>query len=77
VVIILFTNLIYLSSSFTKLYERDIDFINNVIIILLNEEIDKIKVIDLEKLYNFIVENFLFELIYYFKMCFEVLFTEC
>jgi len=31
---------------------------DNDTILLLNEEITKIKVIDLEKLYNFIVEKF-------------------
>ena len=34
------------------------NFFNNVTIILSNEERTKIKVIDLEKLYNFIVEHF-------------------
>ena len=33
-----------------KLYERDIDFVNNIIITLSNEEMTKIKVVDLEKL---------------------------
>ena len=36
---------------------RDIDFVNNVTIALSNEEMTKIKVIDLEKLYMFVVEN--------------------
>jgi hypothetical protein len=56
-VLMLFTNLIYLSSSFMKLM-RDIDFMNNVTIVLSNEEITKIKFIDLKKLYKFVVENF-------------------
>ena len=34
----------------------------------------KIKVVDLEKLWNFIVYNFLFEIIYCFKMLFEIQF---
>ena len=37
---------------------RDIDFVNNVTIALSNEEMTKIKVVHLEKLYNFVVENF-------------------
>ena len=41
-----------------KLYERDVDFLKNVTFTLSNEEMDKIKDVDLEKLYNFIVENF-------------------
>ena len=39
-------------------YERDVDFVKNVTFTLSNEEMDKIKDVDLEKLYNFIVENF-------------------
>ena len=38
---------------------RDIDFVNNVIDALSNEEITKIKVVHLEKLYIFVVDNFL------------------
>jgi hypothetical protein len=37
---------------------RDVDFVNNVTIALLNEEMTKINVVDLTKLYNFVVENF-------------------
>jgi hypothetical protein len=37
---------------------RDIYFVNNVIITLLNEEITNIKFVDLEKLWNFVAENF-------------------
>ena len=37
---------------------RDVDFVNNVTIALSNEDTIKIKVVDLEKLYNFIVEQF-------------------
>jgi len=58
VVLTLFTNLIYVSSSFMKLYGRDVDFVSNVAITLSNKEMIKIKVVDLEKLYNFIVEHF-------------------
>jgi hypothetical protein len=49
-VLTLFTNLIYLFCSFMKLYERHIDFVNNVIITLSNEEMTNIKFLDLEKL---------------------------
>ena len=38
---------------------RDVDFVNNIIIALSNEETTKIKVVHLEKLYNFVVQNFL------------------
>jgi len=41
-----------------KLYGRDVDFVSNVAITLSNKEMIKIKVVDLEKLYNFIVEHF-------------------
>ena len=57
VVVTLFTNLIYLSSTFMKLM-RDVDFMNNVIVALSNEEMTKINSVDLEKLYNFVVEKF-------------------
>ena len=36
---------------------RDVDFVSNVTIALSNEDTMKIKVVDLEKLYNFIVEQ--------------------
>ena len=39
-------------------HERDEDFMKNVTIALSNEEVAKIKDVDLEKLYNFVVENF-------------------
>ena len=42
-VVTLFINLIYLSSSSMRLYERDIDLMNNVTIALLNVEMTKIK----------------------------------
>ena len=61
VFVTLFPNFIYLYSSFMKLYEtheRDEDFMKNVTIALSNEEVAKIKDVDLEKLYNFVVENF-------------------
>ena len=37
---------------------RDVDFMNNVIVALPNEQINKINFVDLEKLYNFVVEKF-------------------
>ena len=39
-----------------KLYASDVDFVSNVTIALSNEKMTTIKVIDLEKLYNFLVE---------------------
>ena len=38
--------------------ERHIRFVNNVTTTMSNEQMTKIKVVDLEKLYNFIVEHF-------------------
>ena len=40
---------------------RDVYFMNNVIVALSNKEMTKINFVDLEKLYNFVVEKFLFE----------------
>ena len=37
---------------------RDVYFMNNVIVALSNEEMTKINFVDLEKLYNFVVEIF-------------------
>ena len=37
---------------------RDVDFMNNVIVALSNEEMTKINFVDLETLYNFVVEIF-------------------
>ena len=37
---------------------RDVDFMNNVIVALSNEEMTKINFVNLKKLYNFIVEKF-------------------
>ena len=37
---------------------RDVDFMNNVIVALSTEEMTKINFVDLEKLYNFVVEKF-------------------
>ena len=41
-----------------KLQERDVNFINNVITTLSDEEMTKIKVVDLDKFYNFYVHDF-------------------
>jgi len=40
-VVKLLINIIYVSSSFMKLYERDVDFVNNITIALSNEEMTK------------------------------------
>ena len=37
---------------------RDVDFMNNVIVALSNKEMTKVNYVDLEKLYNFVVEKF-------------------
>jgi hypothetical protein len=39
---------------------------------LSNEEMTKIKVVDLDELYNFVVDDFLARIICYFKILFEV-----
>ena len=57
VIVTLFTNLIYFFY-FHETNMRDVDFMKNVIVALLNEEMTKINFVDLEKLYNFIVEIF-------------------
>ena len=41
-----------------KLYERYEIFMNNVTIILSDEQITKIKVVDLDQFYNFYVHEF-------------------
>ena len=45
--------------SFMKLEETYIRFVNNVSTTMSNEQIVKIKVVDLQKLGNFVVEHFL------------------
>ena len=57
VVLTLFTNFIYLSCGFIN-YKRDINFVNNVTITLSDEEMSKIKVVDLDVFYNFVVDDF-------------------
>ena len=52
-----FTKHIYLSCSFIN-YKRDVKFMKKLIFTLSNEEMTKIKVVDLKKLYKFVVENF-------------------
>jgi hypothetical protein len=55
-------------------YEIDVKFVNNDIIGLSDEQMIKIKVVDLEKLYNFVVDNFFyFEIILPTKTTFEFL----
>jgi hypothetical protein len=49
--------------SFMKIYERYIRFVKNVIVTVPNEQMIKNKVVDLQKIYNFVVELFKFELI--------------
>jgi len=51
------TKHIYLSCSFIN-YKRDVKFMKKLIFTLSNEEMTKIKVVDLKKLYKFVVENF-------------------
>jgi hypothetical protein len=46
-----------------KIYERYIRFVKNVIVTVPNEQMIKNKVVDLQKIYNFVVELFKFELI--------------
>ena len=57
VVLTLFTNLIYLSSSFIN-YKRDVRFVNKFIFTLSYEEKTKTNIVNLDELYNFVVENF-------------------
>jgi hypothetical protein len=56
IILILFTNLIHLCDSFIN-YERDICFVNKFIFILSNEEMSKTRIVHLDELYNFVVEN--------------------
>jgi len=42
-----------------ELYERDVKFVKKFVLALSNKEMIKINVVDLEKLYNFVVKNFL------------------
>ena len=56
----LFTNLIGLSYSFRNYNSmREMDFMNNIHMNLSNEEMTKIKVLHIDKAYNFIVQHFL------------------
>ena len=41
-----------------KAYERYVKFVNNVTITLSDEQMTKIKVVDLDQFYNFIVDDF-------------------
>ena len=38
-----------------KLQERDVNFVNNVITTISNEQMTKIKVVDLDEFYKFVV----------------------
>ena len=60
VVVTLFTNLIYVFYFHeTNMRDmRDVDFMNNVVVALSYEEMIKINFVDLEKLYNFVIEKF-------------------
>jgi hypothetical protein len=49
--------------SFMKLDERCIKFVKNVINTIPDDQMTKIKVVYLQKSYNFVVEPFLFELL--------------
>ena len=46
-----------------KPYERYVKFVNNVLITLSDEQMTKIKVLDLDELYNFIFMTFSAEVI--------------
>jgi hypothetical protein len=59
VIATLFTKLRDLSSSLHETIYGDVDFMNNVNMALLKEEMTNTKFVDLEKLYNFVVEHFL------------------
>jgi hypothetical protein len=59
VVATLFIKIRDLSSSLHETAYGDVDFMKNVNIALSNEEMTNIKVVDLEKLYNSIVDHFL------------------
>ena len=52
-------------------YKRDVKFMNNVTVTL-DEKITKIKVVDLDQFYKFYVDDFSAEIIYSFKMLFQV-----
>jgi hypothetical protein len=41
-----------------KPYERYVKFVNNITITFLDEEMTKIKVVDLDQFYNFVVDDF-------------------
>ena len=41
-----------------KLQERDVNFVNNVTTTISDEQMTKIKVVDLDEFYNFYVHDF-------------------
>ena len=51
---------------------RYVKFMNNVTITLSDEEMTKIKVVNLDQFYNFYVHDFSAEIIYCLKILFEV-----
>jgi len=57
VVVILFTNVTYLARSLWN-YKRHVNLVNNVATILSDGEMTKVKLVDLDKLYNFYVHDF-------------------
>ena len=68
----LFTKFTYLSYGSIN-YKRDVNFVNNVTITLLGEEMIKIKVVCHDEFYNFHVHDFSAEFNYCFKILFKVL----
>ena len=56
------SNIIYESHTsllwFMKLQERDVNFVNNVTTIISDEQMTKIKIVDLDEFYNFYVYDF-------------------
>jgi hypothetical protein len=57
VIVTLFTDFISLSYWFIN-YKKDEKFVNSVTITLLDEQMIKIKVVDLDQFYNFYVHDF-------------------
>ena len=56
----IFSNILYICRvvSYT-IRERDVKSVNKFVLALSNKEMIKINIVDLEKLYNFVVKNFL------------------
>ena len=47
-----------------KPYRRYVQFVNNITFTLSDEQIIKIKIVDLDGLYNFVVDDFLVEVVH-------------